>query len=304
MSVPRPVVPGCFLLVTRRVTQRQFLLRPDEETNNIFLYCLAEAARQCGITIVLSQMMSNHHHTVLFDPEGREVEFRERFHKLLAKAQNAYRGRWENLWAAEEPSVVVLDSIEDVLAKLTYVATNPVKDGLVEKVHHWPGPNFTSALLTGKPMRATRPRHFFRDDGKMPEEVELECELPAHVPNREQLLDELRRRIAEVEDACALERQRTGRRVVGRRGVLRQSWRESPTSREPRRGLRPRVAARNTWARIARLQRNKAWEAEYRACRLAWLAGLPVEFPYGTYWLARNANVRVKPPPGAAALAN
>jgi hypothetical protein len=26
-----------------------------------------------------------------------------------------------------------------VMRKLVYVATNPVKDRLVEKVHHWPG---------------------------------------------------------------------------------------------------------------------------------------------------------------------
>ena len=45
------------------------------------------------------------------------------------------------------------------------------------------------------------------------------------------------------------------------------------------------------------LERNKQWEAEYREARLKWLAGEDVEFPYGTYWLRRFANVRVKPPP-------
>jgi putative transposase len=105
MSVPRPVLPGRFLFITCtwRCTQRQFLLRPDDETNNAFTYCMAEAAQRCELDIILPQMMSNHHHTAAYDRHGREVEFREHFHKLMAKSQNALRGRWENLWSSEEP---------------------------------------------------------------------------------------------------------------------------------------------------------------------------------------------------------
>jgi putative transposase len=288
MSAPRAVFPERFLFFTRSITQRQFLLRPDDETNNAFVYCLAEAAQRCGFQVMLEQMMSNHHHTVGWDPNGREVEFREHFHKMLAKSQNALRGRWENLWSSEEPCVIEI-------VTLVYLATNPVKAGLVEKVHHWPGPNFVKALLTGKPMRATRPKHFFREDGNMPAEVELVLGLPDHMEGKAEFLEELKQGIAAVEEECARERQLTGRRVLGRRAVLRQSWRDSPTSREPRRGLRPRVAARNKWLRIALLQRNKQWAAEYRAAFLKLRAGTPVEFPYGTYWLQRFANVPVKP---------
>ena len=82
-------------MVTRRCTQRQFLLRPDDETNNAFLYCLAEAAARFGLIVLLPQMMSNHHHTVLYDPDGRINEFTAHFHKLLAKCQNVLRRRWD-----------------------------------------------------------------------------------------------------------------------------------------------------------------------------------------------------------------
>ena len=297
MTAPRPVLPGRCQFDTRRCTQRQYLLRPDKETNNAFVYCLAEAAQRYGMIIMLEQMMSNHHHTVRIDPHGREVEFREHFHKMMAKCQNALRGRWENLWASVEPCNVEVMTLDDLLDKLVYTATNPVKDGLVEKVHHWPGPNFLKALLTGKPLRAHRPKHFFRKDGPMPAEVELVLKLPDDFENKAEFLAELQRRVTAVEEECARERQRTGRRVLGRRGVLRQSWRESPTSREPRRGLRPRVAARNKWLRIAMLQRNQQWAADYRDAFEKFRAGLPAEFPYGTYWLKRFANVTVKPPP-------
>jgi len=297
MTAPRPVVPGRFLFITRRCTQRQFLLRPDAETNNTFTYCMADAAQRCEVDVVLSQMMSNHHHGIVYDPHGREVEFREQFHKMFAKSQNALRGRWENLWASEEPCVIEVVTRDDLLDKLVYVATNPVKDGLVEKVHHWPGPNFIKALLTGKVIKTHRPKHFFREAGPMPPELDLVLKLPDHFTGKAEFLAELRQRIAAVEEQCARERQRTGRRVLGRRRVLRQSWRDTPTSREPRRGLRPRVAARNKWLRVMALLRNADWQAEYRAARATWLAGLPAEFPPGTYWLKRFASVRVKPPP-------
>jgi putative transposase len=135
MSLPRPVLSGRFYLVTRRCTQRQFLLRPDAETNNAFLYCLIEAAQRCEITVLLPCAMSNHHHTVIFDRWGRYPEFVEHFHKMLARSQNALRGRWENFWSSEQVCVVHLVEREDVMNKLVYTATNPVKDHLVERVH-------------------------------------------------------------------------------------------------------------------------------------------------------------------------
>ncbi len=293
MTAPRPVFPGSFLFSTRRTTQRQFLLRPDRETSNAYIYCLGEAAQRFGVEVLLSQMESNHHHTSTYDPQGRDPAF----HKMMAKCQNALRGRWENVWSTEEPCVVETVTSEDLLCKLVYIATNPVKDGLVEKYHHWPGPSFVRALLSGKPLKATRPKYFFRENGPMPATIELHVKLPDGFPEPQAFLAELERRIHKVEADCALERQKTGRRVLGRRAILRQSWRDSPSSREPRRVLRPRVASRDKWKRIEILQRNREWQREYRRALLAMRARLPAEFPYGTYWLATFAGVHVKPPP-------
>jgi biotin-(acetyl-CoA carboxylase) ligase len=73
---------------------------------------------------------------VIFDRYGRYPEFVEHFHKMLARSQNALRGRWENFWSSEQVCVVRLVGREDVIAKLVYTATNPVKDGLVDRVDH------------------------------------------------------------------------------------------------------------------------------------------------------------------------
>ena len=49
MTLARPVYPLTASMVTRRCTQQQYLLRPDEETNNAVIYCLAVAAQRYGI---------------------------------------------------------------------------------------------------------------------------------------------------------------------------------------------------------------------------------------------------------------
>lgn len=177
------------------------------------------------------------------------------------------------------------------MRKLVYVATNPVKDHLVDKVHHWPGVNGLSALLHGRVLRAQRPRHFFDDDGAMPDEVEIRLRIPPELGDEASLLRELEQRVREVEIEMAAERLRTGRRVLGRRAVLAQSWRTGPASQEPRRNLRPRVAAINMWARVEALLRNREWQRAYREARRAWSAGQPAVFPPGTYYLRRFASV-------------
>jgi hypothetical protein len=51
MSLARRVIPGATYLLTRRCTQRQFWLRPDEDITAIFLYCLALAAQRHRLKI-------------------------------------------------------------------------------------------------------------------------------------------------------------------------------------------------------------------------------------------------------------
>lgn len=248
MTLPREVIPGRFYMVTRRCTQRQLLLRPDKETNNAFLYCLAEAAQRFDIEVILPCAMSNHHHTVVFDRHGRLPAFNEHFHKLFARCQNALRGRWENLWASEQISVIRLVNIADVLSKLVYAAANPVEARLVERVYQWPGVNGLSALLNQDSMHATRPPHFFSTDGKMPSSVTLRLTLPPELGDPDQFLAALRKGVEACEESVFAERMRTGAPILGRRAVLRQSWRAYPTTREPRRQLRPKIACRNQWS--------------------------------------------------------
>ena len=80
--LPRQVLPRQFYLITRRCSQRQFLLRPDAATNNAFLYCLIDAALRCEIDVLLPCAMSNHH---------------------LCAAAHSARERWQHGMAAVFP---------------------------------------------------------------------------------------------------------------------------------------------------------------------------------------------------------
>ncbi len=147
MTAPRPIYPDQYSFVSRRCTQRQFLLRPDETTAMIFMYCLAEAAERFGIGVVGVLVMSNHYHAVFHDPHACLPAFLAHFHKMVAKVMNRRWNRQENFWASEQTSIVRCEHPEDQLNKLIYTLTNPVKDHLVAKATDWPGASSLGAQL-------------------------------------------------------------------------------------------------------------------------------------------------------------
>jgi putative transposase len=292
VSLPREILPESYYMITRRCVQRQFLLRPDPEIVNAFLYCLIVSSIQFEIVLIHSTGMSNHHHTVIYDPHGRVCEFMAGFHKLLAKCVNHVRGRWENCWSSEPACAVRLLDADDVINKVVYAATNPVKDNLVDTVAEWPGVNTVAALFSGSEISAKRPR-FFRDKGPMPSVVSMSLELPARLGDANAIVETIRARISRFEERKAAVRLLTGRRSLGRKKILAQRWDATPFSDSTRRELRPRLAACSKWRRVEALRRTKEFIAEYRKARRALLEGNPIPFPPGTYWLRRFAGVQI-----------
>lgn len=298
MSRPHQVLPRGFYLITRRCAQQQFLLRPDAKTNEAFIYCLAEAAQKTGVAVIMTCVLSNHHHTVIYDPLGNEPALRERFHALVARCLNSHRGRSENFWSAEAPSVVELADVSAVIDAVVYAATNPVKDGLVECVDYWPGVNGLSALLERRAVTARRPE-YFRDKGPMPETGTLELVVPAELGDPDSFLQIIGERVRSAVDQFNETRRQQGRRALGRDRVLRQSWRGSPASaqaplkRRDRTKISPRFATRDPERREQLITRRGLFLRDYRSARTAWLAGTPIPFPLGTYWLRRFAGVPI-----------
>jgi len=282
-------------MVTRSCAHRQYLLRPDPETVNAFIYCLAVAAQRHEIDILDFIQMSNHLHDAIYDRHGNAPAFYEEFHRLLAKCVNSLRRRWENVFSSDQTNVVRLETREEVIQKLVYVATNPVKAGLVARVADWPGASGHRALVTGALIHATRPKHFFSKRGKMPATVTLRVGIPPELGPADEIIAEVERRVAAFEQEEAEKRARTGQRVLGRYAVLRQPWHESPTTYQARRGLRPTFMAPSFWAAVERAQRKQGFTAAHKFARAALLAGSPIPFPHGTYWLRRFVGVAVEP---------
>ena len=204
-------------------------------------------------------------------------------------------GRWENFWATEQTGALHLGDADAIFDKMIYALTNPVKDHLVDKVFNWPGFNSLRYQLEDKPVVVKRPRWFFDPDGEMPEQVELRFKRPpefAHL-TQEQWAAKLRASAEEVERRAAQERQRTGRPIVGRKAILRQSPYSCPRKTTERRALRPRVATKNKRRRIELLRAYKAFVASYREAFARRRTGEhTVVFPSGTYKLRELGLVR------------
>ena len=277
--------------MTRRTTQRQFLLRPSRVTNQNVRYCLALAAERTGVILHAICVMSNHWHGVVTDPEARLPEFTEHFHKLLAKAQNASLERWENLWSSDKTSLVLLTSEQDVLEKMAYTLANPTAAGLVRSPDQWPG---VISGSFGREVPAEMPAAFFDEDGDLPEDVELQFARPqifASLSDAElyaRLRNEVAARVREAREELA----RSGRSFLGRESVLRQRFDASPKSEAPRRNPSPRIAAKSSVDRVAAIRRMWAFLRAYRAAWNEWRNGnRETVFPAGTYALRLYACV-------------
>jgi putative transposase len=284
MSATRRLIAGATYLVTRRCTQRQMMLRPSVETNQVFLYCLAVAAERAGIELHAFVVMSNHWHAVLTDPEARLPEFLQMLHRLVASCMNASLGRTENFWAAEHASVVALESADDVLDKIAYVITNPTAAGLVRSPEEWPGV-ITTRL--GERHIATMPEVYFRRHGAtLPERAHLDCSVPPVLRelDAETLDRRLRALVARNVRQARSRVRKEGRTFLGADGARTMSpWRTAATP-EPLRRRRPTLAARDPHDRKAAIARLRAFRSTYRAALSRWKSGDRfARFPEGTY---------------------
>jgi REP element-mobilizing transposase RayT len=299
MTVPREVVPGRDYMITRRCSERRFFLRPDAATNNAFIYCLALAVQRSKVEVNFSVAMSNHHHTGIHDPHGNFPIFTEHFHGLLARCQNAHLGRFENFWSSEPTSVVRLLEPDDVLDKMVYAFANPAVADLVEAANEWPGVTTYKATLSDIELTAIRPAHFFREDGSMPERVTLKIHRPRAFADldQEEWTEMIRTLVQAKESEARRVRIRDGKKVLGVQRILAQDPFSSPKNHALHFKLSPRLAARNRWARVEALRRNRGFLERYRDAIRRHLDGIAnVLFPFGTYWMSRFGKASCEAP--------
>jgi REP element-mobilizing transposase RayT len=293
MTAPRQILRGATYMVTRRCSERRFFLRPSATSNAIFQYVLAVAASRHNVRVHAYCVMSNHYHLVVTDPDTQLPEFSRYLDSLVARATNASLGRWEALWAQGSYSAVALASPDDILEKTLYVLSNPVDSALVQRGCDWPGLWSAPEGLGTVVARAARPEGFFRENGYMPKFVDLELALPPGFASAAEFRDRVGHALASKERHLRREMAMKGRGFMGVARVLAQKPTARPSPGEPRRGLDPRVAARDRWKRIEVLTRLVEFLEDYRKAWRARRDGEPgVVFPAGTYLLRVAHGVR------------
>lgn len=280
----RQVLAGTTYLISRRCSERRFFLRPSKALNEVFLFLLAAAAARYGILIHVYCVMSNHFHLVLTDPDARLPEFHQYLDGLVARAVNRIIEHRESFWDPESYSAVPLLTPEDVLAKCAYVLANPVAAGLVRRAREWPGLWSDPAWIGGEPLAVERPTVFFREGGRVTRSAQLVLQRPPGFADDGSFREALKAAVHEAEEEAAARLEREQRSFAGAARVRAQDPHARPTTVEPRRTLKPRVAARDDGVRREALLRLREFIDAYREAVGAWRRGLrDVLFPPGTW---------------------
>ena len=285
MTVPRRIVKDTTYLVSRRCARREFLLKPSPLVTPILRFVLAVAAARHRLEIHAACVMSNHYHLVVTDRGANLPAFSQLLDGVIAKALNALYGRWENFWAPGSYSAVVLVTPEDVVEKIAYTLANPASADLVERGRQWPG-LWSDPRSIGCPgEHVERPGHYFAEGGSsMRPSEELVFSVPPGFPSVEDFRRKILARVNELERSAALRRGARGVAAMGVRRVLKQRHTDRPAGGEPRRGLNPRVAARDRWKRVEALGRIADFLERHSAALVKYCSGeTSVVFPLGTY---------------------
>lgn len=292
--MPRPVLPGMTVLITRRTVQRTHLLRPDEAMTQLFRYCLAVVAQRHGILVHAAVLMSTHEHLVVTDVKGRLPQFLQELHRLVALGVKVLRN-WEGaVWDPRKTSVVELRTANAVLAKIAYVIANPVAAGLVRRASEWPGVNTSPEEIGTAHWHTARPDYFFDPTNPAwPERASLELSVPPAMP-----MDgpELRAVVTEELDRLVGEALQHEISASSPDDLRRASPYTRATSPAPPAAINPTFAV-GAGAAVAikeALAALRAFRDAYRTALESWRKGIrDVLFPAGTWLMRRQHGVNV-----------
>lgn len=298
--MPRPLrhtPPGGLVEVTCRTIQGRFLLRPSVTMNALFLGVLGRALLRHDVELVAVVCMSSHFHLLVVPRDaGALADFMEYFVGQLSKKVNRLTGWGGTVFPRRYQSIVVSDEAASMIARLRYILSHGVKEGLVIDPRDWPGVESATALSNGE--RAIEGGAWFDgtsayrarlrgesvDAFDFPEPVSVPlAKLPcwAHLDE-----DEYTRRVKEiVEDIEAEAWKRHGKNGTAPRGAhwVRQ---QDPQSRPQKldRSPAPRFHALTRQAWRALEESYRVFESEFYAAvdRLR-AAGNPHAFPDGAF---------------------
>lgn len=139
-----------------RTLHGRLLLRPISRANDLIVGVVGRAQRRYEIRIHGLVVLSNHAH-LLLSPESPQqlAAFMEYVAGNIAREIGRLHGWREKFWARRYRAILVSHEEEAQVGCLAYVLANGIKEGLVERPHHWPGVHCARALCHGSELRGT-----------------------------------------------------------------------------------------------------------------------------------------------------
>ena len=284
--------------VTVVVTQNRFLLRPSEETNDLFVGVVGYAQRKLDMEIISLTALSTHWHG-LFRPRDAEhlAQFMQMVDCNLSKEIGTRLHGWPGgMWDTRYKMVPVTDEEAAQVDRLRYQLANGVKEGLVDKAEEWPGVHSAKALMTGAPLVGhwyNRSREYAARQLRREKNVEasqfateerivfspLPCWEELSESERQQRVTDL---VASIDEEARQERERTGKKSLGVKKILRVN----PTKRKAvvEKSPRPRVHAKSREKRREWLEALQEIVIAHREASERLRDGdRNAEFPEGTF---------------------
>ena len=298
MSLPRFIKERETVLITQRCIGRQFLLRPDRDANQIFLYCLALAAHEHGIEVHAVIVMSNHFHLVVTDHFGERSLFTRDLVRNVAKCIQALRGTRGGVFDKAQANFTRLLTPEAVIEKCAYTIVNPVAEGLVSSCEKWPGVSVCVDDIGRRTFHIRRPKHYLRaDDKTWPESVTLTLTVPPDF-EPDAFRRELRQEVREQQDIAREQVRADGKRFLGRQRVLDTSPYKRAKSYEHFGQCVPTFASGKGQRDVFNhaVKELKVFRAMYRDAIKAWKSEIRnTLFPQGTWWMVQFHQVGTVP---------
>lgn len=289
---------GALVEVTTRTVQGRLLLRPHPDLNEIVWGILARAQRlylseESGSGVCAFCCLSNHYHLLVRVQHAKELStFMQYFNANLAR-EVARRVDWrDGVWARRYQAVVVSEEEEAQVARLKYLLSQGVKEGLVAHPAEWPGANTVAALLDGTPLGGywfDRTQEFFarrrREEFGRLQYATREVLTLRPLPCWEGLAENLvRERVSHLVDEGIAEgrRLRGGRPPLGVDLILKQQPHERPV--KSKMSICPLFHAATREAGRALRASYRLFAATYRCASAQLRAGdRAAPFPAGSF---------------------
>ncbi len=292
---------GALVEITCRTIGARALLTPEPEPrcfNEAVLGVFGRALEVSPLELCGVVVLANHLHALAVVHEQQELSrFMQHLGANLSKEVGGRLRDWRGaFWERRYDGIVVSDEPEAQWARLRYLLSNSVKEGLVESPLKWPGVHAARALVHGEPLegywfnrtKEWAARHRGLNYGRYDFATRYLIDFAPLPAFRHLSPEAYQEKVAEL--VCEIEEEgelaRAGNPVAGVEKILGQDPYEPPTLRT-KRSTKPSFHVKSREARAELRAEFDAFVAQYCAASEELLSDRKLAstrgFPHGSY---------------------